>query len=84
MEARDGSFGFDFEGTYSEVEAPHALTLVLGDGRQSRTTFTATSDGTLVKTVFEAEDQNSAEMQRTGWQAILDNYRKYAEQEATT
>ncbi len=83
MEAKDGSFGFDFEGTYSEVEAPHALTLVMGDGRTSRTTFTPSSEGTLVETIFEAEQQNPVEMQRAGWQAILDNYRKHVEQEAS-
>lgn len=79
MEARDGSFGFDFEGVYSEVEAPHALTLVLGDGRKARTTFTQSADGTLVETVFDAEDQNPPEMQQAGWQAILNNYRKHVE-----
>lgn len=79
MEARDGSFGFDFEGVYSEVEAPHALTLVLWDGRKARTTFTPSADGTRVETVFDAEDQNPAEMQQAGWQAILNNYRKHVE-----
>lgn len=79
MEAKDGSFGFDFEGVYSEVDPPHALTLVLGDGRTSRTCFAATDTGTIVETRFEAETQNPAEMQRAGWQAILDNYRRLAE-----
>ena len=80
MEAKDGSFGFDFEGTYSEVDAPCSLTLVLGDGRRSRTTFQPLVDGTLVETTFDAEAENSVEMQRDGWQAILNNYRKPAEQ----
>lgn len=83
MEAKDGSFGFDFEGTYSEVDAPHSLTLVMGDGRKSRTTFISSPGGTLVETKFEAEATNPAEMQREGWQAILDNYRKHAEQTST-
>jgi uncharacterized protein YndB with AHSA1/START domain len=82
MEAKDGSFGFDFEGVYSEMEPPHALTLVLGDGRASRTTFVASPAGTIVETRFEAETQNPAEMQRQGWQAILDNYRRLAERTA--
>ena len=82
MEAKDGSFGFDFEGTYSEVDAPNALTLAMGDGRESRTTFTASAHGTLVETTFDAETENSIDMQRDGWQAILDNYRKHAEQVA--
>jgi uncharacterized protein YndB with AHSA1/START domain len=79
MEAKDGSFGFDFGGTYHEVDAPKALTLVLGDGRKSRTTFEATTEGSIVTTVFDAETENDVEMQQAGWQAILDNYRKYAE-----
>lgn len=79
MEAKDGSFGFDFEGSYEEVDAPHALTLVLGDGRKARTTFEAVPEGTKVETSFDAESQNAAEMQRAGWQAILDNYRKHAD-----
>lgn len=79
MEAKDGSFGFDFGGIYEEVNAPHTLTLVLGDGRRSRTTFESGPDGTIVTTVFDAETENDVEMQRAGWQAILDNYRKYTE-----
>jgi uncharacterized protein YndB with AHSA1/START domain len=52
---------------------------VLWDGRQARTTFTPSADGTRVETVFDAEDQNPPEMQQAGWQAILDNYRKHVE-----
>ena len=74
MEARDGSMGFDFAGTYEEVNAPHALTLRLDDGRRTRTTFEAEGDGTRVRTVFDPEPTNPAEMQRGGWQAILDSY----------
>lgn len=84
MAARDGSFSFDFEGTYIEVLAPEALTLVLGDGRRSRTTFAQVAGGTLVQTSFDPETENSPELQREGWQAILDNYRKYAERHAAT
>ncbi|OYW14477.1 MAG: activator of HSP90 ATPase [Sphingomonadales bacterium 32-65-25] len=82
MEAKDGSFSFDFEGVYSEVKPPHALTLVLGDGRTSRTTFVASPAGTIVETCFEAETQNPSELQRQGWQAILDNYRHLAQRAA--
>jgi uncharacterized protein YndB with AHSA1/START domain len=74
MEARDGSMGFDFEGVYEEVDAPNALTLRLGDGRAARTTFEAEAGGTRVRTVFDPEAENPLEMQRDGWQAILDNY----------
>ncbi|UZK64649.1 SRPBCC domain-containing protein [Sphingomonas sp. M1-B02] len=82
MEAKDGSFGFDFEGTYTEVDAPRALTVLLGDGRHSRTTFQPSATGTLVETTFDAETDNSVEMQQQGWQAILSNYGKRAEEVA--
>ena len=77
MEARDGSFGFDFTGIYDEVDPPHALTLRLDDGRRARTTFEADGDRTRVQTVFDAETTNPLEMQRDGWQAILDSYAAY-------
>ena len=74
MEARDGSFGFDYEGIYEEVDAPNALTLRLDDGRRARTTFVPEGAGTRVTTMFDPEGSNPAEMQRAGWQAILDSY----------
>ena len=77
MEARDGSMGFDFAGTFEEVDAPRALTLRLDDGRCSRTTFEPDGSGTRVRTVFDPEATNPAEMQRGGWQAILDSYREH-------
>jgi uncharacterized protein YndB with AHSA1/START domain len=77
MEARDGSMGFDFEGTYEEVDELSAITLRLDDGRRSRTTFVAEGDGTRVTTTFDPEESNPVEMQRAGWQAILDNYAAY-------
>lgn len=77
MEARDGSFGFDFAGVYEEVEPHRAVTLRMGDGRSARTTFEAEDGSTRVKTIFDAESENSLELQRDGWQAILDNYAAY-------
>lgn len=77
MVARDGSMGFDFAGTYDEVEPERALTLRLLDGRYARTTFETEAGGTRVRTVFDPESENPAEMQRDGWQAILDNYAAY-------
>ncbi len=77
MEARDGSFGFEFEGVYEEVDPPRALTLRLDDGRRARTTFEPHGDGTRVRTVFDPESTHSAAMQRDGWQAILDSYANY-------
>lgn len=82
MEARDGSFGFDFAGVYKEVDAPRALTLRLDDGRRARTTFSAEGAGTRVRTVFDPDSENPPEMQRAGWQAILDSYAAYAGEQA--
>lgn len=77
MEAKDGSFGFDYEGTYEEVDAPHAVTLRLDDGRRARTTFVAEGSGTRVTTVFDPEASNAIDIQRSGWQSILDSYAAY-------
>lgn len=82
MEACDGSFGFDFTGVYEAVDAPHALTLLLDDGRRSRTTFEAEGAGTRVRTVFDPEASNPRELQRDGWQAILNSYAAYVERQA--
>lgn len=79
MEAKDKSFGFDFEAVCEEVVPLKALTLAMSDGRKARTTFEAAGNGTRVTTVFDAETQNSIEMQRSGWQAILDNFRRHVE-----
>lgn len=83
MEAKNGSMGFDFEGTYEEVDAPSALTLRLDDGRCARTTFEPEGGGTCVRTKFEADATQPAEMQRDGWQAILDNYATYVSEMLT-
>lgn len=79
MEAKDGSFGFDFEALYEEVTPYTALTLAMSDGRRARTTFEPSNGRTIVTTVFDAEGENSAEMQREGWQAILENFKKHVE-----
>lgn len=84
MEARDGSFGFDFEGVYDEVDAPRAITLRLDDGRKARTTFVADGAGTRIATAFDSESGNPAEMQRAGWQAILDSYAAYVRRSASS
>jgi uncharacterized protein YndB with AHSA1/START domain len=77
MEARDGSFGFDFSATYEEVDAPNAVTLLLDDGRRARTTFEPHGAGARVRTVFDPEATNPAQMQRDGWKAILNSYAAY-------
>jgi len=79
MEAVDGSIGFDFEGIYDEVVHKAKVAYTMTDGRQVETTFEELGDSTRVSTTFDAEQENPAEMQRMGWQAILDNFKKYAE-----
>ena len=79
MEANDGSFGFDFEAIYDEVNHEAKLAYTMTDGRRAETTFEDLDGGTRVATTFDAEQENPAEMQRAGWQAILDNFKKYAE-----
>jgi uncharacterized protein YndB with AHSA1/START domain len=79
MEAKDGSFGFDFGGTYDEVKPHELISYIIGDGRKVTNVFTKEGDATKLTVTFEAENTNSIEMQRGGWQAILNNYKKYAE-----
>lgn len=79
MEAKDGSFGFDFEGVYDVVKPNEYIEYTLGDGRKVKITLTSAGNGTHVSESFDAETENSEEMQRMGWQAILDNFKKYTE-----
>jgi len=79
MEAKDGSFGFDFEGTYERVEPFRLLEYAMADGRKVMVHFSPVPGGTLVEETFAAEETNAVEMQRSGWQAILDNYKLYTE-----
>lgn len=79
MEAKDGSFGFDFETIYDEVIDQKKIVYTMGDGRQAVTTFENEGGKTKVTTAFDAEDTNPIEMQRGGWQAILNNFKQYAE-----
>jgi uncharacterized protein YndB with AHSA1/START domain len=71
MEAKDGSFGFDFWGVYDEVKANEMIAYTMGDGRKARITFSAMGTETKVMETFEVETENSVELQRGGWQAIL-------------
>lgn len=79
MEAKDGSFGFDFTATYDNIEEGKLISYTLDDGRKVITTFENAGDKTKVETVFEAENSNPIEMQRDGWQAILNNFKKHTE-----
>lgn len=79
MEAKDGSFGFDFEGVYDEVVIHEKIAYSMSDGRTVETTFIKEGDQTKIISTFDAENENSIDMQRDGWQAILDNFKKYVE-----
>jgi uncharacterized protein YndB with AHSA1/START domain len=79
MEAKDGSSGFDFDGIYSAVKTNERISYAIGDGRKVTITFSSAGNKTKITETFEAEDENPVEMQRGGWQAILNNFKKYAE-----
>jgi uncharacterized protein YndB with AHSA1/START domain len=79
MAAKDGSFSFDFWGIYDKVKKHQTIAYTMGDGRKAETTFTKKGETTLVTTVFEAESENSVELQQGGWQAILNNFKKHVE-----
>lgn len=79
MEAKDGSMGFDFGGVYDEVIQNKYIEYTLGDGRKVKINFNPKGDNTEITESFEAEKTNPLEMQKSGWQAILNNFKKYAE-----
>lgn len=79
MAAKDGSFSFDFGGVYTDVVEHKLIAYTLGDDRKVKVTFTNQGNETKVVETFEAEDTHSIEMQQGGWQAILDNFKKYTE-----
>ena len=83
MEAKDGSMGFDFGGTYTEVVNEKKISYKLGDERTVTVLFDKEGSSTIVTETFDTEDVNAAEMQRAGWQAILDNFKKYTESKFT-
>ena len=79
MEAKDGSAGFDFGGTYDVVKWHEEIAYTLGDGRKVNITFIARGNETEVVETFDAEGTHPVEFQRAGWQAIMDNFKKYTE-----
>ena len=79
MEALDGSMGFDFSGKYTKVEQHKLIELTLDDDRKVQVRFDEVGNKTKVTEVFEAEQENTLELQQTGWQAILNNFKKYVE-----
>lgn len=78
MEAKDGSFGFDFAGTYTDIVAHRLIEYSFGD-RGARVEFDEAPDGVNVKVTFDAESTHSKEEQQAGWQAILDSFARYVE-----
>jgi uncharacterized protein YndB with AHSA1/START domain len=79
MEAKDGSMGFDFNGTYTKVIEKQFIEYFLEDGRSVETEFSLVENGIKVVQIFEAESQNQAEQQRQGWQSILNNFATHVE-----
>ncbi len=79
MESKDGTIGFDFGGTYTKVVPLKQIEYVMDDKRAVSVTFEEQGDSTRIVETFDAESENSPEMQRQGWQAIIDNYKKYTE-----
>ncbi|HAN17137.1 MAG: polyketide cyclase [Bacteroidetes bacterium GWC2_33_15] len=79
MEAKDGSAGFDFAGEYNIVSKNKLIEYTMSDGRKVRVTFSKNENETLIVETFEAESENSIELQRAGWKAILSNFKRYVE-----
>lgn len=80
MEAKDGSFGFDFGGTYDAIRENEYIEYTLGDGRKVKIYFTKEGNAVKVVESFDAENTHPVEFQKAGWQAILDNFKKYSEE----
>lgn len=79
MEAKDGSAGFDFIGTYDEVWQHQTIAYTMEDGRKVKVTFTAEGKSVKIVETFEAETENTLELQKEGWQTILNNFKKHVE-----
>jgi uncharacterized protein YndB with AHSA1/START domain len=79
MESKDGSMGFDFWGVYNKIIPNRQIEYTIGDGRKVRIDFFPLENKTEIVEVFEAETENPIEMQRGGWQAILDNFKRFTE-----
>ncbi|HEY1060996.1 MAG TPA: SRPBCC family protein [Daejeonella sp.] len=79
MEAKDGSFGFDFEAVYDQIIVAESFSYTMPDGREVQVTFDDAGGKTEVSVSFDAETENPVEMQRAGWLTILNNFKKYTE-----
>lgn len=80
MEAKDGSMGFDFGGVYDEVRTHEWISYTMGDGRRVEISFSGQDGETKVVETFDPESTHPVEFQQAGWQAILDNFKKYTEE----
>ncbi|MCC5883059.1 MAG: SRPBCC family protein [Halomonas sp.] len=80
MEAKDGSMGFDFEGTYTRIVPYRLIEYQMSDGREVEVEFIERTDGVLVKSAFDPDPENPPEVQRQGWQAILDSFKRHVEE----
>lgn len=83
MEAKDGSMGFDFEGTFKAIDPGREIQFALDDGRRVTVSFEESSSGVRVIETFEAENELTGEQQRQGWKSILNNFRKHVEASGT-
>lgn len=79
MEAKDGSMGFDFSGTYTKIIPNEVIAYKMDDGRIAQVLFSETDGATILAETFEAENQNPIDLQQQGWQAILENFKRLAE-----
>jgi len=79
MEAKDNSFGFDFEGRYTDIKTNELIEYVISDGRKVQILFEALNDETHITETFEAEEVHPVELQQDGWQAIINNFKRYTE-----
>lgn len=82
MAAKDGSFSFDFEGTYTEVIPNELLRYTMPDGRKVEVKFVSEGNATVITETFDPETQNPIEMQEAGWTMILNSFKNYAESKA--
>lgn len=82
MEARDGSFGFDFQGEFSHIMLYQCIQFKLADDRQVTVEFRESEQGVHLCETFAAEDQHSAQQQQQGWLSILQNFARHVERSA--
>ena len=82
MEAKDGTEGFDFEGTYTRIVPQQLIEYRMSDGREVKVEFSERAGEVLVRETFDAETENAPEMQRAGWQAILDNFARHVRRQS--